>query len=154
MTIMPMETTTQMSPQLVDVVRTTSQLSASERLFLAKVLLDSLSIDEVETIAEQRDDPVDQLPTLEEVVAQIKATPPNPQQIQRATKTIDEVLADWQETPSDEPHLTTEEWEQSWWAVRQAMKQRDQNHETVTSWIAHEHDALPAGHQSPFHNGH
>ena len=39
MTIMPMETTAQLSPQLVDVVRTTNQLSASERLFLAKVLL-------------------------------------------------------------------------------------------------------------------
>lgn len=154
MTIMPMETTVQMSPQLMEVVRTTNQLSASDRLFLAKVLLDSLLIDEVETIVEQRRYPTDQLPTLDEVVAQIKATPPNPQQIQRATKTIDEVCADWEETPSDEPRLTTAEWEQSWWAVRQAMKQRDQDHETVTDWIAHEHDALPAGHQSPLHNGH
>lgn len=108
MTIMPVETTIQMSPRLVDVVRTTNYLSASERLFLAKALLDSLIVDEAETIEEQSD-PDEQLPTLEEVVAQIKATPPNPQQIQRATKTVDEVLADWQETPPAEPRLTTEE---------------------------------------------
>ena len=134
MTIMPVETTTQMSRRLIDVVRITNQLSASERLFLAKALLDSLIVDEAETIEEQSD-PAERLPTLEEVVAQIKATPPNPQQIQRATKTVAEVLADWQETPPAEPRLTTEEWEQSWWVVRQAMKQRDQKHEAVTIFL-------------------
>ena len=127
MPITSVKTINAMSPKLVDVMRTTQSLSAAERLFLAKTLLDSLVHEEAITGVEQKIDQADPLPSLEEVVAQIKATPPNPQQIQRATKTIDKVMTEWAENPPDEPRLTTEEWEQTWWAVRQEMKQRDRN---------------------------
>jgi hypothetical protein len=97
MIIVPVATTIEMSPNLIDAVQTTKHLSASERLLLAKLLLDSLV---------------------------------------------------------DEPSLTAEEWEQTWWLVHQAMKQRDLARKPITDWIAHENDALPVGRQSSLHNGH
>ena len=154
MPITSVKTINAMSPKLVDVMRTTQSLSAAERLFLAKTLLDSLVHEEAITGVEQKIDQADPLPSLEEVVAQIKATPPNPQQIQRATKTIDKVMTEWAENPPDEPRLTTEEWEQTWWAVRQEMRQRDRNRDAITEWIDQEHDALPIGHQPSLSNGH
>ncbi|MFZ4663008.1 MAG: hypothetical protein ACOYNY_38745 [Caldilineaceae bacterium] len=133
---LPIDTTVAMSPQFVQAVRTTNRLSPAERLFLAKTLLDTLVADEIQTVAAPFVGRDDQLPTLAEVVVQIKATPPNPNQIQRATKTVDEVLAAWEESPVEEPYLTTEEWEQNWWTIRQEMQQRDQQpdpspHQTV-----------------------
>lgn len=154
MIIVPVATTIEMSPNLIDAVQTTKHLSASERLLLAKLLLDSLVVDQAENLAEQKDELTNQTPPLETVVAQIKATLPNPQQIQRASKTIDEVMANWQATPTDEPRLTAEEWEQTWWLVHQAIKQSDQARKPITDWITHENDALPVGRQSPLHNGH
>ncbi len=133
------DTTTAMSPQLVQAVRTTNELSPAEQLFLAKTLLDRLVADEIQTVAAPSVQPDEQSPTLAEVVAQIKATPPNPQQIQRATKTVDEVLAAWEESPLEDPHLTTEEWEQNWWAIRQEMQQRDEQGKPLPDQIADDH---------------
>lgn len=132
----PPDTAVTMSPQLVQAVRTTNRLSPAERLFLAKTLLDRLVADEIQTSAAPS---TDELPTLTEVVAQIKATPPNPHQIQRATKTVDEVFATWEESPVEEPPLTTTEWEQNWWAIRQAMQRRDQHLDPLSHQLIDDH---------------
>ncbi len=133
------DTTTAMSPQLVQAVRTTNKLSPAEQLFLAKTLLDRLVADEIQTVTAPSVQPDEQSPTLAEVVAQIKATPPNPQQIQRATKTVDEVLAAWEESSVEDPHLTTEEWEQNWWAIRQEMQQSDEQLNPLLDQIVDDH---------------
>ena len=139
MTHLPLDTTVAMSPRLVQAVRTTSTLSPGERLFLAKTLLDTLVADDLHTVVAPPAEP-DYLPiSVAEVVAQIKATPPNPNQIQRATKTVDEVFAGWAESPTTEPPLTTAEWEQNWWAIRQEMQQRDQQPESLVDQLADDH---------------
>lgn len=137
---LPIDTAIAMSPQLVDIVRTTNTLSPAERLFLAKTLLDSLVADATQTTGELPPQPDKEAPMLAQVVAQIKATPPNPSQIQRATKTVDEVLATWEESPTAEPHLTLEEWEQNWWAIRQEMQQRDQQPDSFTDQFADDYE--------------
>jgi hypothetical protein len=126
----------ELSPIVKETVRKAMGFSAAERLFLAKELLDSLIVDEA--LASAPDDETQELSlsSLEAIVAQIRATPRNPQQIEHATKTVDEVLANWEENPADEPRLTTDEWEQSWWGVRQAMKQRDRKQDVITDWTA------------------
>ena len=127
---LPIDVQVSLSPRLVDLVRTTNTLTTTERLWLAKALLDSLVTDEAQQpTAESSTELSEQVPTIAEVVAEIKATPPNPNQIQHATKTVDEVLAEWEESETDEPPLTTEEWEQHWWTIRQMMKHRDQRNE-------------------------
>ena len=136
---LPIDMTLAMSPQLVDIVRTTNTLSPAERLFLAKTLLDSLVADEMQTTGELPPQP-DEAPMLAQVVAQIKATPPNPNQIQRATKTVDEVLATWEESPTAEPRLTLDEWEQNWWSIRQEMQRRDQPPDPFIDPIAADHE--------------
>lgn len=130
---LPIDTSVVMSPQMVDVVRTTNSFSPAERLFLAKTLLDTLVAADIQPVTASQTEPDDQSLTLAEVVAQIKATLPNPHQIQRATKTVDEVFAGWEESATAEPPLTTAEWEQNWWAIRQEMQQRDQQHPDVTT---------------------
>lgn len=136
---LPIDTSVVMSPQMVDVVRTTNTFSPAERLFLAKTLLDGLVAAEIQPAIALPTETDDQSPTLAEVVAQIKATPPNPKQIQRATKTVDEVLAGWEESPTAEPPLTPEEWEQNWWAIRQEMQQRDQQPKLLLDQLADDH---------------
>ena len=136
---LPLDTTVAMSPQLVQVVRTTNTLSPAERLFLAKTLLDTLVAADIQPVTALPTESDDPSPTLAEVVAQIKATPPNPSQIQRATKTVDEVLAGWEESPTAEPPLTTAEWEQNWWAIRQEMQQRDQQPKLLLDQLADDH---------------
>lgn len=111
-------------PSLLELIQTANRFSAAERLFLAKTLLDGLVIDETQKLAQLKDEPSEPSPALEEVVDKIKATPRDPRQIQRASKTIDAVMADWQAIPATEPRLTTEECEQTWWVVRQKMEQR------------------------------
>jgi hypothetical protein len=60
--------------------------------------------------------------TLEEVVAQIRATPPNPANFQPAT----ESLADWlARTPAD-PSFDAEAWNREWAYVESEMKAVDQ----------------------------
>ena len=136
---LPIDTTVVMSPRLINAVRTTNNFSPAERLFLAKALLDSLVATTAEKVAATPMEPDEHLPTLADVVAQIKATPPNPDQIQRATKTVDEVLASWVESPAEEPGLTTEEWEENWWTIRQTMKQRDERPDLLTDQVGDDH---------------
>lgn len=140
-------------PNLVEMVTSFQRLSVTDRLILAKALLDSLLSDDLQEPAVKSSEDMESVPTLMAVVTQIKTTPPNPEQIQRATQTIDEVLENWENSPSEEPRLTGEEWEQNWWAIRQEMKQRDHQREPI-DWIAELYDKLPARHESPLHNGH
>lgn len=64
-------------------------------------------------------------PTLEEVVAMIKATPPNPDAIYYGEKVGD--LTYLQELIDNPPTntITKEEWEREWWPIRAEMNQRD-----------------------------
>lgn len=61
---------------------------------------------------------VEAYPTLEEVVARIKATPPNPASIRPATGSLAEAL---QNAP-DDPNFDLETWTQQWAAVEAEMK--------------------------------
>jgi hypothetical protein len=67
----------------------------------------------------------DDLPSLEEVVARIKAIPPNPAAVVPATKTIEEVVAYWEANPPDESDISPEEWERLWAAFEQELKAID-----------------------------
>jgi plasmid stability protein len=60
----------------------------------------------------------DDYPTLEEVVAQIKATPPNPAAIHPATAS----LADLLENAPHDPDFDLESWTKQWAAVEAEMK--------------------------------
>jgi hypothetical protein len=54
------------------------------------------------------------LSSLEELVARIKATPPNPDAIVQPTKTIAEVVAYWQANPPDESDISPDDWDHMW----------------------------------------
>lgn len=105
---------------------TAKSFSTSERLFLAKEMLDSLVLDNASN--KVVNDDIQEYPhlSLEQIVAQIKSTPPNPRQIQRATQSVDETLTKLASDPTTEPHLTTAEWEARWWLIRQDMKEQNQ----------------------------
>lgn len=60
----------------------------------------------------------DNFPTPEEVVARIKATPPNPHGIRRATGSLADAL---RHAPHD-PDFNLESWEESWAAVEVETK--------------------------------
>ncbi len=66
-------------------------------------------------------EPEDDFPTLEEVVAEIKATPPNPAAIRLAT----ESLADLLENGPEDPDFDLETWAKQWNAIEAEMKARD-----------------------------
>lgn len=52
--------------------------------------------------------------TLADVVKRIKARPPNPANIHRATKTADQLMQDLAENPPAESELSIAEWDQMW----------------------------------------
>jgi hypothetical protein len=61
---------------------------------------------------------VDDFPTLEEVVAEIKATPPNPASIHPPTASLADLL---REAPTD-PNFDLEAWQQEWDKIEAEMK--------------------------------
>jgi len=61
-------------------------------------------------------------PTLEEVMAKIKATPPNPAAIHHATGSLAEYLA---KTNLIDPDFDVEAWNRDWARVEAEMKARD-----------------------------
>jgi hypothetical protein len=63
-------------------------------------------------------EPDDDFPTPEEVVAEIKATPPNPASIRPATGSLAEAL---QNAPQD-PDFDLETWNKEWAAVEAEMR--------------------------------
>ncbi len=77
--------------------------------------LDKLVID---IVADALEEEPDAFPTLEEVVAKIKATPPDPTSFHPATGSLAEALAD---SPL-EPSFDEEEWHREWAKVEAEMK--------------------------------
>jgi hypothetical protein len=64
-------------------------------------------------------------PTPEEVVAMIKAAPPNPNAIQPATQTVDELLADLAANPPEPSDISPDEWDRLWAKFEQELKDID-----------------------------
>lgn len=64
-------------------------------------------------------------PTVEEVVALIKATPPNPKTLVRPTKTVEQLMADLENSPSQESTVTPSEWDSMWSEFEQQLKEND-----------------------------
>lgn len=89
-----------------------------------KLLADALPVVEANGFHGPADD--DDLSSLEEVVARIKATPPNPDAIHPATKSVDELIADLQANPPSDELLTFEEMWPHWQAFEQELKDMDQ----------------------------
>jgi hypothetical protein len=80
-----------------------------------KISLDTLVVDLLNSALA---DEFEAYPTLEEVVARIKATPPNPASIRQATGSLAEAL---QNAPED-PDFNLEIWTQQWDAVEAEIK--------------------------------
>jgi hypothetical protein len=83
----------------------------AQQMSLGEFIIDIL-IDTVEA------EPDDYFPSLEEVVAEIKATPPNPASIRPATGSLAKALAN---SPHD-PTFDLETWQQEWDKVETEMK--------------------------------
>ncbi len=62
------------------------------------------------------------LSSLQEVVARIQATPPNPAAVVLPTQTIEEVEAIWQANSACETDISPEEWDRLWAKFEQALK--------------------------------
>ena len=82
-----------------------------------------LSLDELVTdlLIKLLEPEADDYPTLEEVVARIKATPPNPANIHPPTASLAELLS---QAPED-PEFDLETWTSNWDKIEAEMKARD-----------------------------
>ena len=60
--------------------------------------------------------------TVADVVKRIKARPPNPANIHRATKTVDQLMKDLAENPPEESEFSPAEWDQMWAKFEHDMK--------------------------------
>jgi hypothetical protein len=88
-----------------------------------KLLTDALPVVETNGVHTAADD---DLSSLAEVVAMIKATPPNPDALHPATKSVDELIADLQTNPPPDELLTFAEMWPLWQAFEQELKAMDQ----------------------------
>lgn len=88
-----------------------------------KLLADALPVVETNGFHAPADD--DALLSLEEVVAMIKATPPNPDAIHPATKTVAELMAELAANPPEKSDITPEEWDRLWAEFEQELKAAD-----------------------------
>jgi|CXWJ01.1.fsa_nt_gi hypothetical protein len=75
---------------------------------------------------------VESFPTLEEVVAKIKALPPNPNAIRPAIGSLKEAL----ESAPEDPNFNLEEWQRQWAAVEEEMKAMDRADLKAKDWGA------------------
>ena len=72
------------------------------------------------------DEPIDDdFPTLEEIVAMIKATPPNPNAVHLPTKTAAELIAELEADPPEPSDITPDEWDRLWAAFEAELKAAD-----------------------------
>lgn len=69
-------------------------------------------------------------PNLEEVIAKIKALPPNPNAIRPAVGSLKEAL----ESAPEDPNFNLEEWQMQWAAVEEEMKAMDRVEYEATEW--------------------
>jgi hypothetical protein len=100
------------------------QLNVSLDDLAWKFFSDGLIAESVVTTPARNGDS-DDLPSLEEVIARIKATPPNPNAIIPPTKTLEEVVAYWEANPPEETNLPPEEWDRLWAAFEEELKAID-----------------------------
>lgn len=100
------------------------QLNVSLDDLAWKFFRDGLTDESAIATAKHDSDPED-LPSLEEVVARIQATPPNPNAVVLPTKTLDEVVAYWKANPPDETDLAPEEWDRLWASFEEELKAID-----------------------------
>lgn len=84
--------------------------SNSRQVPLDKMVLDML----LHVMEDEQDEEF----TLEELVAEIKATPPNPKNIRPATGSLREAL----ENRPDDPDFDLESWNRQWAAIEYEMK--------------------------------
>ena len=85
------------------------------RAKVQKVPLGQMIVDMLFNVIE-REPTIDQ--TLEELIAEIKATPPNPASFRPATGSLLEALKD----APNEPEIDVESWNREWAAVEAEMK--------------------------------
>jgi len=71
------------------------------------------------------------IPTVEEVVAQIKATPPNPKTLVRPTKTVEQLMADLEAEPRPKSTITPSEWDSMWAEFEQELKENDRQDDII-----------------------
>ena len=88
-----------------------------------KLLVDALAVVEVNGFHAPTYN--DDLSSLEEIVAMIKATPPNPNAIHPATKTAAELMAELEANPPEKSDITPEEWDRLWAGFEQGLKAAD-----------------------------
>lgn len=62
---------------------------------------------------------------LEEIVAMIKATPPNSNAIHPPTKTVAELMAELEANPPEPSDITPDEWDRLWVAFEAELKAAD-----------------------------
>jgi len=77
--------------------------------------LDQLVVDLLTTVLEEENDP---WPSLEEIVAKIKATPSDPSSIHPATESLADLL---RQGPEPDPNFDAAEWDRQWAAIEAEM---------------------------------
>lgn len=80
--------------------------------------------------------------SVEEVVALIQTTPPNPRTLVRPTKTVEQLMADLEADSHPEPIITPSEWDLMWAKFEQELKENDRQDDIiegrlVTNGISH-----------------
>ncbi|MBP9501390.1 MAG: hypothetical protein KBF17_04435 [Candidatus Promineofilum sp.] len=73
---------------------------------------------------------VETSPNLEEVIAKIKALPPNPHAIRPAVGSLKEAL----EAAPEDPNFNLEKWQRQWAAVEEEMKAMDRVDFDAKEW--------------------
>ena len=130
-----MAVTVTLSEQLSERLQThADEVHLSLDALVERLLTDTLPVYETNgfhlpehQITEDIDDPVaDPAASLARVIAQIKATPPNPAAIHPPTKSVDELIADLQANPPSDELLTFEEMWPLWQTFEQELKAMDQ----------------------------
>ena len=99
-----------------------ARLQISVEALTAKLLSEALA-DEASELSEVKID--ENFPTLAEIVAGIKALPPNPKSIQRAERAHDLAYIDWLLANPPTDTLPFEEWNRLWTAFEQELKAVD-----------------------------
>lgn len=122
-------------PSLAEMIRTLDRFSPSERLLLAKALLDSLVIEEKTPVGAKTSGHTNLLPiaeeewlSSEELVRQIQALPAEPDAFHPATKSIEVWLVEQVVNPSLSSSISFGEWEQLWGEFERDLKAFEQSH--------------------------
>jgi hypothetical protein len=128
-------------PSLVEIISTLNRFSASERLLLAKALLDSLVKEEKIPVVAKTNGHGEPVPITdeewlgsEELVRQIQALPAELDAFHPATKSIEVWLAEQSMNPSPVSSLSFNEWEQLWGEFERDLKTFEHSHTIAEGW--------------------